>query len=316
MKSGTQTSQPVVVTGAFSYTGKYVTRLLHRRGFRVKTLTAHPDRHNEFGPAVEALPFHFENPPELERALCGASSLINTYWIRFPKGGSTFESAVKNTRTLFDAAKNAGVKRIVHVSIANPSLDSTLDYYRGKAILEDALECLGLQYSIVRPTVIFGREDILINNIAWFLRKFPLFGIPGDGKYRIRPIFVEDVAALLVDEVEQLGNGVIDAVGPETFTFEELVKTIAANLAISPILVHLPMPLAYAATRLLGWLVGDVILTKQEYAGLMDGLLAPNGPSTGKTRLSDWLKTNHHELGATYSSEVARHFAAVSEITG
>lgn len=203
MKSETKASRTVVITGAFSYTGKYVTRLLHRRGYRVKTLTAHPHRHNEFGTAVEALPFHFEGPAKLERSLCGASRLINTYWtywVRFQKGGSTFELAVKNTRALFDAAKNAGVERVVHVSIANPSLDSTLDYYRGKAILEGALERLGLPYSIVRPTVIFGREDILINNIAWFLRKFPLFGIPGDGKYRARPIFVEDMAALLVDQ--------------------------------------------------------------------------------------------------------------------
>lgn len=92
------------------------------------------------------------------------------------------------------------------------------------------------------------------------------------------------------------------------------MKTIAANLGISPTLVHLPMPMVYAATRLLGWLFGDVILTKQEYSGLVAGLLAPDGPSTGKTRLSDWLKRNHRELGATYSSEVARHFGTVSQI--
>jgi uncharacterized protein YbjT (DUF2867 family) len=312
MDSGNE-SRTVVITGAFSYTGKYATRLLLQRGYKVRTLTAHPHRQNEFGPAVEALPLNFDRQAELERSLRGASSLINTYWIRFPKNGATFESAIKNTLALFNAAKNVGVKRIVHVSIANPSIDSKLGYYRGKAILENALAELRVPYSIVRPTVIFGREDILINNMAWFLRKFPVFAIPGDGKYRVRPIFVEDMATLLADAVERQGNAVIDAAGPETFTFEELVRRIAESLGNSPIVIQVPTSIAHAATRMVGWIVGDVVLTKQEYTGLMNGLLAPVGPSTGKTCLSNWLKLNHRELGATYASEVARHFAGGSQ---
>ena len=301
-------SKTIVITGAFSYTGKFTTRLLLRRGHRVRTLTAHPHRPHEFGNAVQVFPFNFENPDALERSLRGASSLINTYWIRFPKGRSTFESAINNTNILCNAARNAGVERIVHVSIANPSVDSNLDYYRGKAILEASLARLGVPYSILRPTVIFGSEDILINNIAWFLRKFPFFAIPGDGEYRLRPIFVEDMAALLADAVERKGNETINAVGPETFTFEELVRAIAASLGRSPVIAHVPTPIAYTAARLVGWLVGDVVLTKQEYTGLMAGLLAPDGSSAGTTRLTEWLAANHDTVGARYSSEVARHF--------
>lgn len=297
-----------VVTGAFSYTGKYVTRILLQRGYKVRTLTAHPDRPNEFGAAVRPCPYNFEEPNALQRSLNGASILVNTYWVRFPKGRSTFQSAIDNTKILFNAAKAAGVRRVVHVSIANPSLNSRLGYYRGKAILETALLELGVPHSIVRPTVIFGREDILINNIAWFVRKFPVFGIPGDGEYRIRLIYVEDIAALLANAAEQEGNQIIDAVGPETFAFEELVRTIAANIARSPVLVHLPVPIAHAATSIVGRFVGDIILTKQEYEGLMDGLLAPAGPATGHTRLSDWLAANGDQLGVRYTSEVTRHF--------
>jgi NADH dehydrogenase len=306
-------SDMVVITGAFSYTGKYSTRLLLDRGYSIRTLTYHPDRESPFGERVEVFPYDFDHPVQLARTLRGASTLINTYWVRFPRGKSNFETAVQNTRTLISAAKEAGVERIVHVSIANPSLESPLGYYRGKAQLEQAVIESGLSYAILRPTVIFGLEDILINNIAWFIRRFPAFGVPGDGQYSIRPIYVEDMAHLIADAVDQPGNAVRDAVGPETFTFEELVKLIAAQLGRPARLVHLPMPLAYVSTFVTGWFVRDVVLTWEEYQGLMGNLLAPGGSSTGQTRLSEWLAENHERVGRQYASEVARHYAKSRE---
>ena len=307
------TTDTVAITGAFSYTGKYTTRLLLNRGYRIRTLTNHPKRENPFGESVQVFPYNFAHPDQLRESLRGASALINTYWVRFPHRGSTFETAVQNTRTLIAAARDAGVTRIVHVSIANPSADSPLGYYKGKAQLEQAVIESGLSYAIVRPTVIFGVEDILINNIAWFVRRFPVFGIPGDGRYAIRPIYVEDMARLLADAVDQSGNSVLDAVGPETFSFEELVKLVAAKIRRSVRLVHLPMPLAYVSTLVTGWFVGDVVLTWEEYQGLMGNLLAPQGPSTGQTRLSEWLAENHERVGRRYASEVARHYAKSSK---
>lgn len=312
MRSEKSADNTIIITGAFSYTGKYVTRLLLERGYKVRTLTFHPVREHEFGQSIQVFPYDFEDPAKLQRSMQGASTLINTYWVRFPRGSSTFESAVKNTMTLLDAAKRAGIKRIVHVSIANPSMSSPLGYYRGKAQLEQAVIDSGLPYTILRPTVIFGREDILINNIAWFVRRFSVFGIPGDGRYRVRPIYVEDVARLMADAVEKRSNEIIDGVGPETFTFAELVGTIAKQLGKSLRLVHMPAPFTYAATRLAGWFVGDVILTWEEYRGLMDDLLAPDGPPSGETRLSAWLAENREHVGRTYASEVARHFRNAS----
>ncbi len=299
----------VVITGAFSYTGKYATRLLLSRGYKIRTLTYHPERANPFGDKVQVFPYNFGDPDQLMQSLVGASTLINTYWVRFPRGAANFESAVQNTRTLIRAAKSAGVQRIVHVSIANPSVESKLGYYGGKAQLEQAVIESGLSYTILRPTVIFGLEDILINNIAWFVRRFPVFGIPGDGHYGIRPIYVEDMARLIADAVERNESAVLDAVGPETHTFEELVRQIGAQLCRRTRLVHLPMVVTYATTRLAGLLVGDVVLTWEEYKGLMDNLLAPEGPSTGETRLSQWLAANREHIGTKYASEVARHYA-------
>jgi NADH dehydrogenase len=299
----------VTITGAFSYTGKYVARRLLDRGYSVRTLTGHPGRVNPFGQAVEAFPYDFDRPDQLRKTLLGTSTLINTYWVRFPREESTFEVAVRNTRKLIDAAKDAGVERIVHVSIANPSAESPLGYYRGKAELEQAVLDSGLSYTIVRPTVIFGDEDILINNIAWFLRRFPLFGIPGDGRYRIRPIFVEDMARIMAKAVYETGNAVMDAVGPETYTFEELVRLIASSIGRSVRFVHVPASLAYLATLVAGWFVGDVVLTWEEYRGLMGNLLAPEGPASGSTRLSEWLSAHKESVGKRYASEVARHYA-------
>ncbi len=303
-----RTPATVAITGAFSYTGKYATRILLDRGYRVRTLTYHPERENPFGDRVQVFPYRFEHPDQLREALHGASVLINTYWVRFPRGESTFDSAVQNTRTLITAAQKSGVKRIVHVSIANPTFESPLGYYRGKARLEQAVIGSGLAYTILRPTVIFGTEDILINNIAWFVRHFPVFGIPGNGRYHVRPIHVEDMARLVVDAVDQSGNSVLDAIGPETFTFEELVSLIARQVGRSVPLVHLPMTMAYLATWMTGWLVGDTILTWEEYRGLMGNLLAPEGPSSGSTRLSQWLAENRERVGVRYASEVARHY--------
>lgn len=272
----------VVITGAFSYTGKYATRLLLRRGYKIRTLTYHVKRENPFGDQVQVFPFDFDYPDRLRQNLRGAATLVNTYWVRFSRGESTFENAVQNTRTLISAAKDAGVRRIVHVSIANPSAESPLGYYKGKAELEQAVIDSGLSYAILRPIVIFGAEDILINNIAWFIRRLPLFGIPGDGQYSIRPIYVEDMARLIADAVDQPGNTVRDAIGPETFTFEELVKLIATKLGRPARLVHLPASVAYVFTLLAGWFVRDVVLTWEEYRGLMGNLLAPGVPQQVK----------------------------------
>ena len=302
----------VVITGAFSYTGKYATGMLLDGGYEVRTLTNHlsgtPDRPNLFGERVRAFPYDFDRPDDLRRSLRGATTLINTYWVRFPKGKTNFQTAVRNSRILIAAAKDAGVRRIVHVSIANPSLESPLGYYKGKAEVEEAVMTCGLSYAILRPTVIFGAEDILINNIAWFVRHLPVFGIPGDGRYKIRPIYVEDMARLLVESVEENGNSVKDAVGPETFSFEELVRLITLRVGRTVRLVHVPTVLAYLATLLAGWIVRDVVLTWEEYRGLMDNLLAPEGPATGETRLSEWLLGNAERLGREYASEVGRHY--------
>jgi len=296
------------VTGVAGYSGRRMAERLLRMGERVLTLTGHPDRPTPFGELVRAAPFHFDQADKLTESLRGVEVLYNTYWIRFPRGGMTYEKAVENTRTLIRAAVQAGVRRIVHVSITNPSHDSPFGYFRGKGQVEDEIVGSGLSYAILRPAVLFGGEDILINNIAWTLRRLPVFAIPGSGEYRLQPIHVDDLADLAVEHSHRQANVVLDAVGPEAYTYSDLVRLIAAAIGRRPLLVHLPPRLFYWLSLPISQLVRDVLITWDEVLGLMADLLVSSGPPTAPTRLSDWLTENRGAVGRRYASEVERHF--------
>lgn len=298
----------VGVTGAFSYSGKYITRRLLERGEEVITLTGHPNRPDPFNGQVTAYPLDFDNEAELVESLRGVSTFYNTYWVRFDRGANTQPQAVENTRKLVNAAVKAGVERIVHISITNPSKDSHLPYFWGKAANEQAVIDSGVSYAILRPTVLFGKEDILINNIAYLLRRFPFFAVPGDGSYKLQPVFVDDLAKLAVHYGYTQENAVLDAVGPEIFTFDDLVRLISHTFGSSRSLIHVHPSLALAAAQFLSQFVGDVLLTPEEVDGLMAGLLVSAEPPRCETKLSDWLLENKESLGMRYASELKRHY--------
>ncbi|MFQ5655353.1 MAG: SDR family oxidoreductase [Planctomycetota bacterium] len=298
--------QTDAVTGAYGYAGRYIAARLLDRGHRVITLTDSPRRRNPFGDRVRAHPFHFEEPAKLARSLEGVTVLHNTYWVRFNHKTFAHAAAVENTRTLFGAAKEAGVERIVHVSITNPSADSPLEYFSGKARLEEALEETGISRAILRPAVLFGGEEILINNIAWALRRFPVFAIFGDGQYRLQPIHVDDLARLAVDEGERRENTIIDAIGPETFPFRTLVEEIGRIIGKRRRIITVPPWLGYLAGAVIGWWMGDVFITREEIKGLMADLLHVDSPPAGSTRLTEWAARHADSLGRRYASELAR----------
>ncbi len=298
----------IAITGAYSYSGKYIAQRLLAEGHSLRTLTGHQDRPDPFNGAVPAHPFNFEQPEKLTESLRGVDVLVNTYWVRYAHGGTTYAQAVANTRTLLAAAKAAGVQRIVHTSIANPDPASPLPYYSGKGQLEADIQASGLGYTILRPTVIFGREDVLINNITWFLRHFPAFAIPGDGRYRLQPIFVDDMAALAAEGVSRRDSYIVDAIGPETYTFTELAEMLKATVGSRALLFHTPPMLAYAASRVAGLFLGDLVLTREEVDGLLADLLVTDSPPAGPTKLSEWAKQNADWLGKTYAHEINRHF--------
>ena len=301
-------SELSVVTGAFGYTGRYIARRLLADGERVRTITGHPDRPDPFAGRVAVAPMDFDDPVALCRSLEGATTLFNTYWIRFSRGEATHERAAENSRTLIKAAEDAGVRRIVHISITGASSASHLSYFRGKGEVEEAVIGSQMSHAIIRPALVFGREDVLANNIAWALRRFPVFPMFGSGDYPVQPVFVEDLAEIAVAAARESRNMLIDAVGPETLAFEELVRLIADKTGSRARIVHVRPGLAFALTRLVGWLVRDVVLTRDEIEGLMAGLLVSDAAPTGGTRFSRWLAENAGILGRRYASELDRHY--------
>jgi uncharacterized protein YbjT (DUF2867 family) len=302
-----------LVTGAFSYSGSHIARRLLDAGRRVRTLSFHPGRPHPLQPSVEAFPYRFEDPEALARSLEGVSTLYNTYWVRFDHGHTSYAQAIERSRTLFTAAQRAGVERIVHVSITNPSITSPLPYFRGKALVEDALAEAGVPHSIVRPTWIFGGNlDVLVNNIAWILRRTPVFAVPGSGAYPVQPVHVEDVAGICTDAARPGADRVIDAAGPETMAFDELVALIRGATGSHARIVHVPAPVMGLAARALGLLVRDVVLTPDEIDGLMAGLLVSDEPPLGEIAFSEWLEQSGGSLGRRYANELGRHFASGS----
>lgn len=297
------------VTGAFGFSGRFIARRLIERGRAVRTLTDHPDPASPLAAGLDVRPYSFHDRTRLVRDLEGVETLYNTYWVRFERGDRTYERAVGNTRLLFAAAREAGVERVVQVSIANPELAPDLPYYRGKARIERDLERSGLGFAVVRPTVLFGDEGILIHNIAWLLRHLPLFGVVGGGDYRLQPVHVDDLARLCVERGESGPDGVCDAAGPEILRFAELVEHIRGAVGSRARILHLPQVLGLAAARGLGLLLRDVLITRDELVGLQRELLVSREPPAGRIRLGDWIDRHADSLGARYRSEIARHFA-------
>ena len=297
-----------VVTGAFSYTGRFIARRLMAQDRPLTTLTNHPRRPGTEDIVAEVAPLQFSDRAALVDSLRGAEVLYNTYWVRFRHGRTRFGDAVANTRVLLGAARDAGVRKVVHISVSNPSEDSPLEYYAGKARTERVVRESGLAWAIVRPTLIFGAGDILINNIAWLLRHLPVMGIPGRGEYRLQPVAGEDVAEIATWAADQSENLTVDAAGPEIMFYGEMVESIAIAVGRHPRFVYMSPRTAVLSTKLLGLALNDVMLNEPELQGLMQELLVSHERPRGTRRLDNWLLGSADTIGRHYASELDRHW--------
>ena len=294
-----------LVTGAYGNTGRAIAERLLDRGYTLRTLTDHP-ANDCFDDRVRAFPYTFREPEKLHDALTGCQELYNTYWVRFDHGRVDRDLAVTNSQVLFEAAKRANVKRIVHLSITNPNLNSRHPYFRGKARIEQQLQRAGLAYTILRPAIVFGGQNILINNICWLLRHFPIFGLFGDGKYLVQPIHIDDLAELAVEEGDKTGNRIVNAIGPETLEFGEMVRRLALAMGVKRRLLPMPTVLVWLAGKLMGLALRDVTITWGEIRQLQEGLLAVQDKAQGHIRITAWAKNEGNRLGQRYANELAR----------
>ncbi|MEX2547922.1 MAG: NAD(P)H-binding protein [Chloroflexota bacterium] len=300
-----------LVTGAFGYTGSRIAERLLDAGRDVVTLTRRAPGSHPLAERVAILPYEFDESA-MARALAGIDTVYVTLWMRFPRGDATWEQMVSNVARLARSAAAAGVRRLVYISVSNAAHDSSTAYFRAKAAAEDAVReaALGgaMTYAIVRPTLLYGDADILINNMAWTLRRLPVFGIPGDGTYRVQPVLVDDVADLCVSLGAGDGPVEMDAAGPETLTFNEVVGIVRGAVRSRSLVVHMPPTVVLVSTRVIGLAVRDIVLTRDEIRELMESLLVSAGPPTTPARFSEWVAAHASTIGRTYSSELGRNF--------
>ena len=296
-----------VVTGAFSYSGAAIARELLASGRGVRTLTGHPDRAPRDSP-IEVRRLDFSDLAGLAESLRGAHTLYNTYWVRFARGPVDHAAAVANSRALFRAAAEAGVQRIVHISITHPDSTSGYPYFRGKAEVERALAESGISHAVLRPSVLFGGDGVLINNIAWLVRRFPVFAVGGTGEYRIRPVHIDDLARLCTQAGSSDTSSIIDAVGPDRPTFYSLARAIRDAVGSHARIIRVPGALIPVAAGVLGLVLRDTLLTPDEYRAMADGLADTDGPATGETSVTRWIAENKETLGRRYANEINRHF--------
>ena len=298
----------VAVTGSFGFTGRALTERLLRAGHEVVTVSRRSGKGDPLAERINVRPFDTGDPDALVASLAGVETLFNTYWLRFPRGSSTFEGAVARSATLLAAAREAGVRRVVHVSVVNASPDADTPYVRAKAALEGVVRSSRLEWVIVRPTLTYGPNDILINNLAWALRRLPVYGLPGLGRYTVQPVHVDDVARICFEAASGPAGQVLDAAGPETMAYRELVDHVRAAVHSQSLVVPMPGLVVLAAARVLGLLVRDVVLTRDEIRELTSSLLTSHEPPRGEIRLSEWLPANAEQLGRHWSSELARNY--------
>lgn len=300
------------VTGAFGFTGRVIAERLLDAGHEVVTLTRRSGAGDPLAPRIAVHRLDPARPADLAAALTGVDTLFNTYWLRFPRLGSTFEGAVATSAGLLSAARRAGVRRVVHVSVVNASPDAGTPYVRAKAALEAVVRASGLDWAIVRPTLTYGPGDILINNLAWALRRLPVYGLPGLGRYTVQPVHVDDVARICMDAAASEPGLVVDAAGPETLAYRDLVGLVREAIGSRAIVLPMPAPVVLLAAKVLGLVVRDVVLTADEIRELTSSLLTSAQPPLGTIHIADWVRANADGLGRRWSSELARNYAGAA----
>ena len=302
----------VLITGASGYIGGAVAERLVDCA-EVRSLTSHPAK-NRFGDRVHSFPYDFEHPERMADAFRGVDVFVNSYYVRFNYGRVRFEQAVERSRQLFALARTAGVRKVVHVSVSNASEESDLPYYRNKGRIERIVRDSGIEHTILRPALVVGPNDILVNNIAYFLRRLPVFTMFGAGRHRVQPITLDAFADLALEAVHGAHrNQTLAVAGPTDWLFVDMVRSIRRAVRSRAVIVPAPAVVALAGLGAAGLLLGDVVLTSDEVKGLTREYLFAGQPLRRGLDFSAWIAQDSiaSVLGRRYANELSIHFRGV-----
>ena len=243
-------AKTVAIAGGSGFIGRAIARRLASTGeIKVRVLTRNPDtaRARLELPGVEFVRGDVGNPATLKDALAGASAIVDAvqfdgYPIENPRRGFTFERIdYGGAAALIAAARQAGVAQFIYVSGAAADENSTHPGFRAKGRAERAIRESGLSYTIFRPSLVYGREDKVVNGLARAIRFAPVMGVPGTGRQNVQPVLVDDLAACVALAVSGRGrNQTYDIGGPDLMTFDEMMKVIMDASGHRRLLFHIP----------------------------------------------------------------------------
>lgn len=222
----------ILVTGATGFIGAEILRRASRRGWRVRGLARRPERAEPLGrlPNVELFRGDISRPDELDEALKGVAAVIHLVGIILETKSQTFEDVhVTGTRNVVEATRRAGISRYVHTSaLGIEAGQDVTDYYRTKWRAEAIVRDAGLDSTIFRPSLVFGRDDDFFNRFARILRWSPVVPLPSGGRTRFQPVWIGDVAECFLQaaRMERTPEPVYDVAGPEVVTLKEIVRVL------------------------------------------------------------------------------------------
>lgn len=276
----------VAVVGGTGFLGTAFVRELYERGHTVRVLSRHPEKlANLFrGRSVEARAADVTRPDSLPPALEGAEVVIHCvqfpgYPVEDPARGRTFmEVDARGTLRTVRAASQVGVRRFVYLSGVGADPDAPEAWFRAKGVAEQAVAASGMAGVRIRPSWVYGPEDVSLNRFVTVLRRVPLF-FPqlGPGSQRINPLFVEDLAPVVAEAAteERADGTAFEIGGPITYSMDEIIRLVMEAIGLRKPIVHFPLPLLRAGAAVLERVPGQ-LLSRDAVRFVTQGAVAHN----------------------------------------
>ncbi|MEJ0011505.1 MAG: complex I NDUFA9 subunit family protein [Bauldia sp.] len=281
----------VTVFGGTGFLGRHVVRALLKRGWRVRAAVRRPDLAGHLQPLgmvgwVQPVQANLRYRWSVDRAVMDADAVVNLVAIPSERGRQRFDAVhVFGARAVAEAARGAGIDRLVHVSVLGAAKDSASDYYRSKAEGEAAVFETVPGAVVYRPSLMFGPEDHFFNRFAAMARVLPALPLFGGGETKFQPVFAGDVSTAIADAVEGRvpGGKVFELGGKETKTFRELLELMLRTIERRRLLVPVPWFAARAIAAVAQYLPGALVTPDQVRQLMLDNVVSEAATREGRT---------------------------------
>jgi len=293
----------ILVTGGTGFIGRHVVARLAEGGEPVR-VAARGSRKADLPSSVEQVTADIVSGEGLAEAMAGADRVAHLVAVITEKGGQRFDAVIRGgTANVVSEAEKAGVKKLVYVSAIGAAQDPKYPYWHAKWQAEQAVAASNLNYTILRPSLVFGPEDDFFNRLQRLIRRAPIVPVAGDGKTRFQPIWVEDVVSCVVACLNEgvHDREIVEIGGSEYYTYNEIIDLIRRKVGTRKPKVHVPLWAMRPGARVLQAVLPSPPVTTDQLAmlskdnataldavpkafgftpmSLRDGLGRPQGPA-------------------------------------